>query len=116
MDDLRAILDYINKIQRTIEYNADLSLGNSKFVKKDKVDNLLCCVLAKLPDKFKKKMRVPGNKYRSVGAFKLLQDVITKKAWYMPSMYKVDISKAKQLIASINSYIAKDLEEIDQNK
>ena len=115
MDELQEIISYLKKLERTIEYNSDFVFMNTRFIKKDKIDNILCCILAKLPNEFKKKMRVADNKYRSVSAFKLLQDNITQKSFFGPSMYKYDFAKSKQLLASLKSYLPKDIEDMNRN-
>ena len=113
MVEVEAIIDYINKIKKTLDFGAEMHFMNKRYIKKDKIDTLLCCVLAKLPNSFKRKMRVPGHKFNSVNAFKLLQDNLTRKAWFSPSMYSIDYAKSRQLIDSVLTSLKRDIEDIE---
>ena len=114
MVEVEAIIDYINKIKKLLDFGVDISFLNKRYVKKDKVDTLLCCVLAKLPNSYKRKIRTSTSKFSSVNAFKLLQDNLTKKAWFSSSMYVIDYAKTKQLIDSVLQTIRRGIDDLEK--
>lgn len=113
MVEVEAIIEYLNKIKKVLDFGAEMHFMNKRYIKKDKVDTLLCCVLAKLPTSFKRKMRVAGNKYSSISAFKLLQDNLTRKAWFGGAMYSVDYARSRQLIDSVLASIRRDIQNLE---
>lgn len=113
MTEVEALIDYINKIKKLIQYNADFSFLNKRYIQKDKIDTLLICALGKLPQSFKKKMRVSNNKYNSINAFSLFQKRITVKAWFAPSMYAIDYAEALKLMDIIVRNIKRDIVNLE---
>lgn len=114
MADIAAIKDYLKKIQRTVNLDADFTFFGKRYVKKNKLDTLICCVLAKLPDEYKKKMtRGDAKRFSSMVSLNLLQGVLTKKFWLNSDVYEVDLSKANKLITTFSSTVQRDINTIE---
>lgn len=54
MEDLTDLKKYLKKLQRVISNDADFTFFGSNYIKKNKVDDIWCCILASMPNIFKK--------------------------------------------------------------
>lgn len=113
---LLELKNYFKKLQRTIIRDADLKIFKYSFLKKNKIDDILCCVIATLPDTYKKNMRSnTGQKLGSVIAYNALFNAIKKKCPFSANKYMVDVSKVNRLIDTIIGTIARDISYIEKN-
>ena len=112
-EDVAAIKDYLKKILRTITLDTDFKIFKSSYVKRDKIDTLLCCILAKLPDSYKKLMKSSVKSYSSIISFVLLQEVLTKKSLLSSKCYKINVALAIQLINKVLSSIQRDIHTLE---
>lgn len=115
MTDVAAIKDYLRKIQRTVEANADFGLMNDKFIKKNKIDDLLCCIYATLPDAYKKLLRSSElKKYKSAICLDTLINKLKHKFLFNPSIYVVNVNEIKSLVSTCISTIETDLAALEK--
>ena len=115
MEELSLIKDYYRKLQRIILKEADIHFFKYRLIKKNKIDDVLCCILAKLPDSYKKMMRNPhGKDYNSILSYNVLFEVLKRKFSLNPNLYLVDADKSCRLVDTILQTIDSDIRKIDQ--
>ena len=115
MEDITALIDYFKKIRRTID-NADFTFFKYKFVKKNKIDDLLVCTLAKLPDSYKRTMkkRLNLDTYPSISCYNRLSKLIKKPFPLSNDLYMVDYGEINSLIKTIIQTIERDIRTLEQ--
>lgn len=108
---------YINKLTRSIN-SADLAIFGSSIVKKNKIDDILVCFIALLPDSFKKTMkkRVPIDVYPSVASFNRLSKIIKKPFFLSKDFYIFKTNEAITLIQNINKNIERDINKLEEEQ
>ena len=111
MDDIEQINIYFKKLQRTINFDAQFRFAGIAFIKKNKIDDLLCCIIASLPESYKKMMRLPeeNKKLKSLIFYNNLFNCIKQKCFFSADLYQVNLNLANTLITSILSTIGKDI-------
>lgn len=75
---------YITKLNKTICNNADFSWFKKKYINKKRVDDILCCIEASLPEEYRgdKKRRYRGMVvYKQITSFIRVQSRLNKD-WY----------------------------------
>ena len=114
MEDITALLGYFNKIQKSID-NADLTVFKYKFVKKNRIDDLMVCTLAVLPDSFKKAMkkRLGLDVYPSVSCYNRLSKILKKNFVLMPDYYMVNFHEANTMLKSIKLNLEGDIRKLE---
>ena len=116
MEDLTDLKKYLKKLQRVISSDADFTFFGSAYVKKNKVDDIWCCVLASMPNIFKKNLNSSlGKKLNSVIAYKHLFDALKRKCPFSSSMYSVNVSEAVKSITTLLTVIERDINYLEQN-
>ena len=116
MEDMAVIRDYLKKIQRVVSLEADFNFFGTKLIKKEKIDDLLCCVYAKLPDKFKKYLKDGKiKKYNSVVTFSLLHNALTKPFKFNKNFYAIDPNHIKSTIAPLLTSIERDIRMMESD-
>lgn len=117
MANIVEIKNYIKKIQRLIN-GADFSIFGSSLVKKNKVDDVIVCIIALFPDSYKKtlKKRVPLELYPSVSSFNRLSKILRKPFFLSKDYYFFNTSEAITLIQSINKNIERDINRIEEEE
>lgn len=53
MADIVALKDYLKKLQKIINFEATFTFSHWKLVKKTRIDDIMCCIYATLPDTYK---------------------------------------------------------------
>lgn len=116
MADIVTIKDYLKKLQRIIDNNAEFHFGKYHLVKRTKIDDVMCCILASLPDTYKKvvKSKMGGRRYESVLCFGLMTKFVNKKFFLDNSMNLVNANEVGRLITSICKTIERDIRAIDE--
>lgn len=114
MEDLTALLDYFKKIQRLID-NPDFSFLKYRFVKKTRIDDLLVCTLAILPDSFKKAMKrsFKIDTYPSVSCYNRLSKILKKKFVLAPDFYMIDYTQAHTMLQNIRKNLESDIRKLE---
>jgi len=117
MADVAEIKKYVNKLSRIVN-SADLAVFGYSIVKKNKVDDILVCIIALLPDSFKKTMkkRVPIDVYPSVASFNRLSKVIKKTFFLSKDLYIFKTQEVISLIQNINKTIERDLNKLEEEE
>ena len=113
--DLVAVKDYFKKLQRVIAMEAEFKFLDMALVKKNKIDDLLCCILASLPDIFKKNLKGEESKeLKSIIAYNNLFAAIKGKFILNSSVYRVETVKANSIISVILSQIERDIASLEK--
>ncbi len=114
-EDFKIVKDYFKKLQRTIIVNPDFKLFKVVLVKKNKIDDILCCIFAKLPDSYKKMLHSTGSsKFGSILSYNVLLKVIKTKFFLSQDLYVIDAGKAVRLIDTILKTLQNDIKAIDK--
>lgn len=115
MEELKILKNYFTKLQRIILYESDFKLFDKGFIKKNKIDDILCCILPTFPATYKRMLTLKeGKDYHSIVSFNLLLKAIKKKFFLNSNIYVVNIGQANQLIAGILKSIDNDYREIEK--
>ena len=96
MDKIEDIKQYLNKLLKVVKGKGEFSLFGKKLIKKEKIDDILCCLLAVFPDNYKKMVKQKqGGKVRlnSIILYNALFDAIKGKFILNNSVYMVDSKK-----------------------
>ena len=116
MADVTEIISYFNKLNKTINYEADFTFFDVKFVKKNKIDDILCCILKLLPDSYKRIMKQKeGRRLNSVLAYDMLFGAVKNKFILSSDVYLVRYKEAAKYIKIITSTLERDVEYIEKN-
>lgn len=116
MVEIDAIKEYFKKLQKVIELESTFTFANIYIVKKSKMDDIICCIYAKLPDSYKKmlKSKTAAGQYNSVLCYNLLTKFLSKKFFLDKSLCVINKAQIFKLINSINSTIEHDIDTIEQ--
>lgn len=116
MADIVEIKKFFKKLQSVINNEAVFVFFNTRLVKKSRVDDLYCCILSLLPDKYKKLINFKeGRRPNSVICFNALKTFTTKKFFLDSNLYVVNTKKANNMIAAILSSIEQDINFVEKN-
>ncbi len=117
MEDILAAKDYLKKLQKVINFDHVFSFAGIRLIKKNKIDDVLCCVYAKLPDSYKKMLKTKTNvkQYNSVMCYGLLTKLLAKKFFLDKSLCVVNVTEVNKLLSSVILSIERDINKIEQN-
>ncbi len=115
MEDKASFQDYIKKLQRAID-NADLTLFKYKFVKRSRIDDLLVCTLAVMPDAFKNaiKRRLQPDLYPAVSCYNRFTKIAKKTFFLVPEYYMIDFQEATTMLASVRKNFEGELRRLEE--
>lgn len=57
MADIVALKDYLKKLQKIINFEATFTFSHWKLIKKTRIDDIMCCIYATLPDTYKRRLK-----------------------------------------------------------
>ena len=115
MADVEIIKNYFKKLQRVIAMEADFKFLDLALIKKNKIDDILCCILATLPDVFKKNLKgEDSKKLKSIIAYNNLFDAIKGRFLLNSSVYRVEMIKSNNLIRVILAQIERDISYLEK--
>lgn len=110
------LISYFKKLKKILIFESDFSFFSYKLIKKSKIDDILCCILATLPNSYKQMMKQKeGKKYTSVLAYNLLFNSIKNKFILNPDVYLISYNNADKYIGSILTTLKKDITAIEKN-
>ena len=110
MDKIEEIKDYLKKLNILITKNAEFTFIDVNFVKKTKVDDLLCCIIAVLPDKYKKFLKTKeGKKLSSVINYNIMIKSLIRPFFFNKNFYMVEYKKVSACINRIIITIERDI-------
>lgn len=116
MTDLSEVSGYFRKLQKVLNFDADFAFWGYALVKKSKIDDVLCCILATLPDSYKRIMKQrEGKALKSVIAYEMLFNAIKGKFVFNSNVYLVRTEDAKKYISTILVTLEKDVVYIERN-
>lgn len=117
MSDIIALLDYFKKLRRAID-NADFRLFKYRLVKKSRIDDLLVCTLAVLPDSYKKAMkkRLKIDLYPSVSCYNRMSKIIKKPFFLAPDYYIVNYHDVIMMLQAISKHLESDIKKIENEQ
>lgn len=116
MEDLTDLKNYLKKLQRVVLNDADFKFLDSTFIKKNKIDDVWCCVLVSLPNIYKKNLKNPLSKdLSSVIAYNHLFEALKKKCFFSSQMYTVDASSVNKSIIAMLATIEQDINYLEKN-
>lgn len=108
--------NYYKKLQKVVHFEATFIFAGRAFIQKNKIDDLWCCILASLPEAYKKLMRSDeSRKVKSIICYNNLFKALKNKCWFSSNMYMVNIDQADKLITSIIATIEKDIVFAEKN-
>ena len=108
--------DYFRKLSKAIYSEAEFSFLKYKLVKQNKIDDILCCVMAILPDSYKNMMKSRnGQRTDSVIAYNMLFKDIKQKFMLNPSVYLVNSSNVTKYINAFLRHVEFDIAYAEKN-
>ncbi len=114
MEEIKTIKGYFNKLQRTVLYEASFKIFSKEVIKKSKIDDVLCCIIATFPVSYKKMLNMKdGKKYRSVLSYNLLTEALKRKFILNSDLYYIDVGLINKLVGAILKSIEADIKEIE---
>ena len=116
MSDVEELKSYFKKLQKVVNFEIELNLFGIKLVKKSKIDDILVCIQATLPNSYKQFMKTArGKKLTSVIGYEILFNSIKRKFILSSDVYAIDDQKATKAIGSILATIERDIEYAENN-
>lgn len=116
MEDLKDLENYLKKLQRVVINDADINFFGKSFIKKNKIDDVWCCVLASLPEIFKKNLKGEfSKKLNSTIAYNHLFIALKQRCFFSSQMYSIKIDDAVKSISAILASIEKDIVYLEKN-
>ena len=116
MENIIAIKDYLKKLQKVINFEHTFNFFGSHLVKKSKIDDIVCCIYAKLPDSYKKlqKSKVGSEKYSSILSYNILTKLLAQKFFLDKNLCIINVAEANKLIGSVLTSIERDIYNIQK--
>ena len=117
MEDINSIKEYLTKLSRIVNTEVTLNLFKYRLISKTRIDDTMCCIYAKLPDKYKKILKSKSDiqRYNSVLCYGLLAKLLTKRFFLDPSQIIIDINEVNKLINAISKTIERDIHNIEED-
>ena len=116
MEDITTLQDYFKKLQRAID-NPDLTIFKYRLVKKTRIDDLLVCTLAVMPDTYKKatKKRFQLDLYPSVSCYNRLTKILKRSIPLLSDYYLVNYQNATTMLTNIRKNIEGDIKRLEES-
>ena len=114
-EEIETLKNYFTKLKKVLMYNSDFTFFNYSLIKKSKIDDILCCILATFPDSYKNMMKQKeGKNYTSILAYSLLFNAIKNKFVLNPEVYLVSFDNVTKYLDTILRDIEKDIIRIEK--
>lgn len=113
MDKIEEIKQYFQKLQRIVKGKGEFALFGRKLIKKEKIDDILCCLLAVLPDKYKHEIKFGKEKLNSIICYKAMFKSLKGNFPLSKSVYLVHAKKASDSISAILKCIEADIKHVE---
>ena len=115
-EQIRTLQDYFRKLQRILQNESDFTFCGYKLVKKDKIDDVLCCILATFPERYKKLINdKKARTLSSILAYNLLFNAAKQRFAFNSNVYLVHYENVKKYIDTIIRNIERDIDFIEKN-
>ena len=86
-DSLIVISKYIKKLLLLIKNDKDFELFSNYYIKRNRIDDILCCIEAELPDFFKTKSKDRIKPKNSVTTYQNILSLIKAKFFIISNQY-----------------------------
>ena len=115
MSDIDNLKDYFKKLQKIINFETVFSFTKFKFVKKSRIDDIMCCIYATLPDSYKKilKTKVNIQRYNSMICYNMLIKLLNKKFILDSNICVINSIEVEKVINTIVKTIERDINSIE---
>ena len=114
-EEIAKLKEYFDKLIKVINSQAVLSLGSTKFVDKQKIDDVLCCIDINFPKKLVEFNKKYGAVDSNIKSFKIYQEMINNikiKPIIGKSNYAVRYNEVQVLIDRLGRSFNSDLKYI----
>ena len=116
MADITALKDYFKKLQRIVNLESSFKFFGKSYIKKSRMDDILCCLIASMPDSYKKYVKAEYDKrLSSITSFRTLYEALRHKFFLNSDYYVVDVDQANKLISAIAVSIERDVKFTEEN-
>ncbi len=104
---------YLKKILTLIDSEAIFTWFDTRFLDKNRIDDLLCCLEASWPEDYKNYIsKYSTSRVKSTKNLRHLKDVITNKFFMNNSVYLIRYSEAQLAISQLLQSIDSDMKNI----
>lgn len=115
MEEINVLKNYFNKLKRTILFDLDFKFIDMGIIKKNKIDDILCCILATMPPLYKRMLKMKeGRDFHSVLSYNLLMKAIKRKFVFNSNMYLVEVGTANKMLGAIIKNIESDINRMEK--
>ena len=89
MADIVALKDYLKKLQKIINFEATFTFSHWKLIKKTRIDDIMCCIYATLPDTYKRMLKTKTDiqRYNSVFMLRTSYKAYCKKHFFLTKIW-----------------------------
>lgn len=116
MADITTIKDYFKKLRKIINFEAVFNFGSYKLVKKSRINDISCCILATLPDNYKRVIKTKKDiqRYKSVLSYNVLSKILAKRFLLDKNLCIINVTEANKMIDTIIASIERDINAIEE--
>ena len=109
------VKEYLNKMMHALK-NAEFRFLGYNFVKKNRIDDLFCCLFATLPKKYNDilKNKIERNKYHSMLNLSRLKDNVMRPFIFSKEHYVFEQNTVLVLVQNILRTLDKDIEKVEK--
>lgn len=118
MEHLGELLGYFDKLLKIMKSAGEFEIFGYKFFKKTRIDDILCCIIASFPLKYKaflKRKVTEKKQYSSVISFDVMYKKIKNPFFFNNSIYAVDYHEVIKMINTIMKTLERDISAIEKN-
>ena len=109
-DNILEIKKYIKRLNTSLTNDVVFSWGSTKLIKKTRIDDLMCCLEATMPQEYKKYSQKPGTKkLQSIKTWNDLNTTLKNKFFLSDNLYVVKSEEALSLLQSLQKTIEQDI-------
>ena len=106
---------YFKKLEQALEDEVVFKFGNKRFVKKNRIDDILCCIEAKYPTEIKKLYRKIPNEIKGYNAFVKLNKTIRKSSFLNNTLYVIKYNETLNSVQFVSEMINSDFKYLNNN-
>ena len=109
-DTILEIKKYLKKLATSLSTELVFSLGNTKLIRKKRIDDLLCCIEATIPQEYKNYIQRPGaKKLTSAKAWTELNLILKNKFFLSSDLYIIKQNDVMALLQVLQKTFERDL-------
>ena len=107
--------NYFRKLILAFDSEVIFRFGNKRFVKKNRIDDILCCIEAKYPTEIKKLYRKIPNEIKGYNAFVKLNKTIRKSSFLNNTLYVIKYNETLNSVQFVSEMINSDFKYLNNN-